>query len=41
VDQLYLDSISGGKGAFLLASGVVATVYTESNVVSVFVYLNQ
>ena len=41
VNQLYLDSIASGKGPFLLASGYIATVYTESDVVPVYVYLRK
>ena len=40
--QIYLDRIAGGKKDFLLAEGIIATVYPlEGNVVAVYIYLSK
>ena len=40
--QIYLDRIAGGKKDFILAEGVIATVYPlEGDIVAVYVYLSK
>ena len=42
VGQIYLDRIAGGKKDFILAEGVIATVYPlEGDIVAVYVYLSK
>ena len=40
--KIYLDRIAGGKKDFLLAEGVIATIYSKnSDVIPVYVYLKK
>jgi hypothetical protein len=42
IGKVYLDTIASGKGPFVFASGLIATVYPlQGDIVPVYVYLNK